>query len=107
MLPKEMRCREAADAGAHHNKIVNFLGVGGCGGGLPECAIAKTMGRFKRASMASPKARQLGRVIVYLVWLLSVRRASDRGKPNSRVLPTATAAPLMKSRRVMGRSIPR
>src|SRR5437879_4739615 len=76
MLPKEMRCREAADAGAHHNKIVNFLSVGGCGGGLPECAIAKTMGGFKRAGMASTKTRQLRRVIVSLARLFSLRGTS-------------------------------
>ena len=78
MLPKEMRCREAADACAHHNKIVNFLSVGGCGGGLPECAIAKTMGGFKRAGMASTKTRQLRRVIVSLPRLFSLRGTSAK-----------------------------
>src|SRR5947209_5729352 len=72
MLPKKVRCRETADAGAHHSQIVNFVSVSGCGSGLPECAIAKTMGRFKRANMASAKARQRGRVIARLAGLSKI-----------------------------------
>ncbi len=62
LLPVEVRCRQAADAGAHHDQVVAFLDSGASEVERP--SVAQPMCRLERTDVAAAQAvasRRIGR----------------------------------------------